>query len=213
MARSKKGAATRERVYRVALALLRKHGYERTTMRAIADAAGLSLGAAYHYFRSKDAIVMAYYEQSQREQEARARDAIAAAGPAFAARLEAALHAIAGVWVADRKLLGILFAAVSEPRHPLSPFSPKTARIRDRSLALFEELVPDGAPAERRFLARQLWLAHFTVLLAVLFDRSPRQAQTRRFASDLATGIARAWPMVRVPQVHAFLQRVDALFG
>ena len=34
-------------------------------MRDIAKAAGLSLGAAYYYFPSKEALVFAYYEQNQ----------------------------------------------------------------------------------------------------------------------------------------------------
>lgn len=213
MARSDKGAATREHVYGVALALLRKRGYERTTMRAIADAAGLSLGAAYHYFRSKDAIVLAYYEQAQRAQEARVREVLAAAGPDFAERLDTVLQAMLDIWIADRKLLGVLFGAVSEPRHPLSPFSPKTARIRDRNIALFEELLAAEPPGDRRFLARQLWLMHFGVLLALLHDRSARHVETRRLAKDLAVCIARAWPLMRSPAVHGVLSRVDRLFA
>src|SRR5262245_46181790 len=83
-----KGARTREHLYRTALAVLRKRGYDRATMREIAQAAGVSLGAAYHYFPSKDAIVMAYYRESQavHEQALHARTPMSAS---FAERLDA----------------------------------------------------------------------------------------------------------------------------
>jgi len=48
-----KGEQTRALILNTALDLLRERGYERTTMRAIANQAGVSLGNAYHYFGSK----------------------------------------------------------------------------------------------------------------------------------------------------------------
>ena len=51
---------TRRQVLDTALALFRKRGFEQTTMRDVAEAAGLSLGAAYYYFKSKEALVGAY---------------------------------------------------------------------------------------------------------------------------------------------------------
>ena len=50
-----------------ALALFRERGFEETTIRDIASRAGLSLGAAYYYFKSKEALVAAYYGFVQRE--------------------------------------------------------------------------------------------------------------------------------------------------
>ena len=60
-----KGADTQARIFDAALALFRTRGFEATTMRDVAEAAELSLGAAYHYFSSKEAIVLAYYTRVQ----------------------------------------------------------------------------------------------------------------------------------------------------
>src|SRR6478672_13238608 len=65
----KKSDATRRHLLDRALVLFQQRGVEATTMRDIAKAAGLSLGAAYYYFPSKDALVFAYYEDNQREME------------------------------------------------------------------------------------------------------------------------------------------------
>src|SRR4051812_40550459 len=51
-----KGDLTRERIFTVALNLFREKGFEGTTMREVAAAANMSLGAAYYYFASKEAI-------------------------------------------------------------------------------------------------------------------------------------------------------------
>ncbi len=47
--------------------LFRESGYDATTMRAIADEAGVSLGSAYYYFSGKEELVQAFYDQIQVE--------------------------------------------------------------------------------------------------------------------------------------------------
>src|SRR5947208_15656291 len=58
-----KGEQTKSLILNTALDLLRERGYERTTMRAIAEKAGVSLGNAYHYFGSKDHLIQAFYHR------------------------------------------------------------------------------------------------------------------------------------------------------
>jgi len=53
-----------------ALDVFRERGFERARMREIASAAGVATGAAYYYFDSKEALVMAFYEQAQEEMRA-----------------------------------------------------------------------------------------------------------------------------------------------
>src|ERR687887_113352 len=82
---------TRRLILDTALALFRERGFEETTIRDIANRAGLSLGAAYYYFKSKEAIVGAYYDYVQREHQERARAAFADASDLHQ-RLRAAFH-------------------------------------------------------------------------------------------------------------------------
>src|SRR5215469_5023121 len=56
---------TRRRIYEAALKLFREQGFEQTTMRDIAAKAGVALGGAYYYFSSKEAIVLAFYQDMQ----------------------------------------------------------------------------------------------------------------------------------------------------
>jgi AcrR family transcriptional regulator len=62
-----KSEATRQRILSAALRVFRERGFDAATMREIAAEAGVAVGAAYYYFDSKDAIVMAFYQQAQQE--------------------------------------------------------------------------------------------------------------------------------------------------
>src|SRR5437016_1793666 len=133
--RPKKSEETRRRVLDAALALFRKRGFDATTMRDVAAACGLSLGAAYYYFRSKDDIVLAWYQRTQDEHRARARAAFEESLYSLRDRLGAVLHAKLDAVEGERRLLGVLFRAAGDPEHPLSVFAPATGKLRAQSIA------------------------------------------------------------------------------
>jgi len=55
--RERERAATRQKILNAARRMLVDHGYEGTTMRAIAAKIGYTPTAIYHYFKDKDALV------------------------------------------------------------------------------------------------------------------------------------------------------------
>ena len=54
--RTAKAEQTRAGIVDAAMRLFRENGYDATTMRAIADEAGVSLGSAYYYFSGKEEL-------------------------------------------------------------------------------------------------------------------------------------------------------------
>jgi AcrR family transcriptional regulator len=176
----KKSEETRARILEAALAIFRERGFSQATMREIAASAGVAVGAAYYYFDSKDAIVMAFYERSQAEM-----------GPAIEAQLalcktlEARLRCVIGhkfeYFAPNRKLLSAQ-SAHSDPHHPLSPFSEQTAPIRQADAAHFERAVIESkVKLPRRiapYLPRLLWLYQMGLILFWVYDDSPQQRRT-----------------------------------
>jgi AcrR family transcriptional regulator len=71
-------ADSRSRIVAHALRLFAEHGYDRTTIKMIADSAGISQGLIYAHFASKEELLVAIFEQSMRDIEA----SFAAAGDA-----------------------------------------------------------------------------------------------------------------------------------
>ncbi|HET7802283.1 MAG TPA: helix-turn-helix domain-containing protein, partial [Humibacillus xanthopallidus] len=51
-----KGVAKREEILDAALAVIARNGYQRTSVRDIAEAVGLSQAGLLHYFSSKEAL-------------------------------------------------------------------------------------------------------------------------------------------------------------
>jgi AcrR family transcriptional regulator len=179
---TKKSEETRTRILEAALALFRKRGFEKTTMREIAQESGVALGAAYYYFDSKDALVMGFYERAQRDLEPLLEEALAATH-GLEERLRAAIDVKFKYFAPNRKLMGALSTHI-DPQHPLSPFSAETRDIRERDMGFLAAAVegskvriPDDLKAH---LPRVLWLYQMGLLLFWVYDASPGQRRTRQ---------------------------------
>jgi AcrR family transcriptional regulator len=175
-----KSEATKQKILEAALKLFRKRGFERTTMRDVAKAAGVALGAAYYYFPSKDALVLAYYDGTQDAHGAVAREAMKDA-PALDARLRIVLHTKIDTIEKDRKLLSALFRSVGDPSSELSIFSTQAKRVRDESIALFHEAFAlEELPQElKTTLALAMWSLSMGLVLFFIHDESPKHEKTR----------------------------------
>lgn len=177
---TRKSETTRAHILQAALGVFRERGFQAATMREIAAAAGVAVGAAYYYFDSKDALVMAFYEQSQDEM-APALDGILASSRTFDARLRGIIGQKFEYFAPNRALVGALSTHI-DPEHPLSPFGAATAPIRDRDVSFFVRAVKESGiklpPSIQPYLPRLLWLYQMGLLLFWVYDRSPRQAHT-----------------------------------
>ena len=76
-----------------AAGLFLEHGYDNVSLNDLIAAAGVSKGAFYHWFPSKDALVATLAERSAREGFAAVQDAIAGCDGDALARLNAVLQA------------------------------------------------------------------------------------------------------------------------
>lgn len=195
-----RGEETRARIVACALGRFRKKGLGETTMRDIAEDAGVALGAAYYYFPSKDAIVMTYYEQTQRVCAERAREAFAKTTD-VRERLGAAIHTKLDVLARDRKLLSALFETLADPAGDLSVFGRAARDVREDSIRIFDEAIataPEAAaidPSTRRVLALALWSLHMGLMLYFIRDGSPRAEKTRQLADRSLDFVCRLLPV------------------
>jgi AcrR family transcriptional regulator len=178
-----KGEQTRELILHSALDLLAEHGYEKTTMRAIASRAGVSLGNAYHYFGSKEHLIQAFYQRTHEEHLAATRPQLEHQSN-FRARLLAVMKLKISTLEPYHEFAGVLFKTAADPHSPLNPFAHESAPVRRESIKLFEELVattkariPSDLRGELPYL---LWLYHMGVILFWIHDSSPKRARTYR---------------------------------
>lgn len=186
------GEQTRELIFQKALELFRERGFENATMRDIARAAKVATGAAYYYFPSKEAIVLAYYDRVQSLHSARVRAELAGQ-EGLRERLGVVLHTKLETLKDDRMFLGTLFRYTGEAGHPLSVFGKGTEAQRKQSAELFR-LAMEGADISeelKELLPWAMWLLHLGMILFFTHDESRGQGKSHKLVDsvlDLVTG-------------------------
>jgi AcrR family transcriptional regulator len=178
-----KGEQTRTQIFESALKLFREKGFDCTTMQDIAAHAQVVKSAAYYYFPGKEAIIQAYYERVQAEQE-RLCEEVFAHSKHLKVRLATAMHSKFELAKNDRKLLGVVFRYTGEPEHPLSCLGRGTAEIRRRSTQVFRNAITaEKLPRDlQELLPVALWALQMGLLVMFLYDSSEDQRRTRRLA-------------------------------
>jgi AcrR family transcriptional regulator len=165
--------ATRRRILDAAVQMFRGRGFEATTTRDIADAAGIATGTLFNYFPSKEAIVISL-----------ATDAIAKARANFApdsaeASLEEQLFAFIIAELRQLKPLRKFITPLLETA--LSPLSVShradaNGSLRTDHLETVANLVRQHCAVEPPEVALQMYWTLYTGALAFWAgDKSPKQ--------------------------------------
>lgn len=204
-----KSEATRRRLLERALGLFQKRGVDATTMRDIAKAAGMSLGAAYYYFPSKEALVFAYYEDNQREMEQLA----AGATGTLRERLGVIFHGKLETIRPHRKMLAAIVQRLIDPGDPLGAFSKQSRDVRQRAIAVIEHALADIPADVRPLAAHALWLMMMAMMLVYINDDSPGEQRTHGLVDDALDMIVAMLPMLGTPMGKAIVDRVTASLG
>ncbi len=182
MTKTSKGEQTRTRILEAALSLFMERGFEATTMRAVAEEAGVSLGNAYYYFESKEELVQAFYERSHAEHLAAATPRLADEKD-FRKRLLATLHAKIDTSEPYHRFSGVLFRSAADPHSPLNPFSEASRAVREEAIAFMGDLIDRSSlkpPTDLRAeLPQLLWLYEMGIILFWIFDTSRERRRTR----------------------------------
>lgn len=211
-ASTSKGEQTRELIFATALELFRDRGFDATTMQDVAAAARVAKSAAYYYFPSKEALVAAYYDRIQTQQEQICAELFASTDD-LKKRLHAALLTKFDLAQNDRKLLGIIFRYAGEPAHPLSCLGPATADFRIRAMRTFAEaLAPHGKsqlPRDlQQLLPLALWSLQMGLLVLFIYDNSPGQKRTRSLATGSLDLTLRLLTLAKLPVLKPVRTRV-----
>jgi len=201
-----KGEDTRQRIIERALALFESRGYEATTLRDIADAAGVSIGLTYRYFDRKEELALALYERLSEEVERRVKLPEGSIGERWAA-LERMRFKVLGP---HRRTLLALVQAAFDPESDLGVLSPATSPVRERWQHLHRSVVEGAAmkvPADE--LARLLYAVDLMLVVYWMQDRTPSTRATRDVIDRLAKLIDLA---VALPGISGAITQLAASF-
>ncbi|MFS0704064.1 TetR family transcriptional regulator [Cellulomonas sp. 179-A 9B4 NHS] len=206
---------TRELIRATALRLFAERGYDATTMRLVAQEAGVAVGNAYHHVASKDVLVQELYLEVNRTHVAVARERLQPGD--LGERLRTTWHAALDVFAPFHRFGAESIGAAVRPGSPASPFSPASAPSAELARGLLADVV-DGAtprvPADLRDdLVAALWLAHLGVTAAWVHDPTPDARRTRELVDAAAPLVSRLVRLARLPVAHGVAGDVLALVG
>ena len=209
-----RGEQSRAAIFEAALALFIERGYEATTMRVIADRAGVSLGSSYHYFPSKEHLVLEFYRHTHELH-------LAAIGPLLdrerdlASRLRGVMRAVVVTCEPFHEFAGAIFSTVANPASPLNPFGSESKALRDEVIALYAEVVTGSdtriAPDIMAELPTLLWLYQMGILYFWIWDRSPGRLRTLDVIDQTTDLIVRLLGLANLPVLKAPRKRTLAL--
>lgn len=181
--KSQKSDQTREHIYESAMELFRAQGYDKTTMRQIADKAKVATGAAYYYFGSKDEIVLRFYRELHAGDQAFVEGARFQEIKDLQERLKLLITHKLDQLQAHRHFLAGVFRNANDPGSAISPFSDTTRDIREGNIAHIQIAIQGSdAKVDKRlqdYLPRLLWFYQMGIILFWFYDRSAGQAKTR----------------------------------
>jgi AcrR family transcriptional regulator len=179
-----KAQITERKILDAALNLFRTKGFEETTMRDIASAAGVATGATYYYYPSKDAIVLAFYQRSCIEMQSRIEEAVAQAPGNLEDCLKALIHAKLLYFAPYRGVFRALLKNGADPAHPLSPFAQTNKSVRDTDVAWFGKILSERGTRVPKDLEPHLpdvlWMFQMGVIYFWITDDSHGQRRTDR---------------------------------
>lgn len=209
-----KSEQTRTLILETALRLFAERGYDKTTMRAIAQEAGVSTGNAYYYFSSKEHLVQGFYDRIAGEHAAAVRPVLADEAE-LADRIRGVLLAWLDVAEPYHRFAAQFFKNAADPESPLSPFSDESVAAREAAISIHRETLAGSGtksdPELAPLLPELLWLMQMGLVLFWVYDRSPGAERSRRLVERTAPIAARAIGLSRFRVLRPLVRQVHAL--
>jgi AcrR family transcriptional regulator len=212
--KTRRGESSRAAILGAALELFQERGYEATTMRAIADGVGVSLGSSYHYFPTKEHLVLEFYRHTH-ELHAAAIAPLLARERDFATRLRGTIRAVVVTCEPFHDFAGSIFSTVANPASPLNPFGAAARPLRDEVVALYAEVVNGSdarIPADiAAMLPLVLWLYQMGILYFWIFDQSPGRLRTLEVIDETTDLIVKLLSLANLPLLRGSRRRILGL--
>lgn len=214
--KSEKSEQTRALILETAMRLFQERGYDKTTMRAIAQEAGVSVGNAYYYFAGKEHLIQGFYDRIAAEHQAAVRGVLEAESD-FEARFAGVLRTWLDVAAPYHEFAVQFFKNAADPDSPLSPFSQESEHAREEAISVHREVLRGAAktkvPEELRdALPELMWLAQMGLVLYWIFDRTPGRERSYRLAERGARITARGVSLARFRVLRPLVREVHELF-
>jgi len=204
-----KAKQTRETILKTAIHLFVEKGYDDTTMRDIAAAAGCSLGLAYRYYPSKGHLVHTLYDQIAQEFE----DHVENLPPGtLAERFDAAMRLKFELLMPYRAAFGAIIGVILSPDSGVAVLGEEAKETRSFAVRSFAKLVMGSKDAPKQPQLDQMtdlfYAGHLLMLLFWTTDRTEGTKATFDLLAVTKDVLSFVRPILLIPQVAKMLTRI-----
>lgn len=214
MTKLTRGEQTKSTIIEAALGLFEEVGFDATTMRSVAQRAGVSVGNAYYYFDSKDELIQGFYDQAAERHLAISVERLHGVTD-LAQRIHLHLVSWFEIMIDYHEFAASFFRTAADPTSPLSPFSKESEPARTAALSRWRDVVEgsdiDIPEAVRTELPDVLWLYQMGLVMFWVHDRSTNQIATRMMTARSVPLVVKALGLVDLPELRAIIDDVIAL--
>ena len=180
-------------------------------MRGIAERAGVSLGSSYHYFPSKEHLVLEFYRHTHVLHVA-AISPLLTREKDLAARLRGTVRGVVITCEPFHAVAGSIFSTVVDPSSPVNPFGPASKPLRDEVIELYAEVIKGSDARIPADIAEQLplmlWLYQMAILYFWVWDKSPGRLRTLEVIDETTELIVRLISLANLPVLRGSRKRV-----
>jgi AcrR family transcriptional regulator len=183
---------TRERIQEIALELFAEQGYEKTSLREIAERLGVTKAALYYHFKSKEDIVRSFVEDYRAELEQLI--AWGASQPRTAESRAEILGRYAGIVNGQLAVIHFMEQNQAAMHSLMSDSGARKKMFRDQFMSLCDLLAPPGGALADRVRA---------ITAVITIGMSPlilqREAASPEELHDAVLGVARELADAKAP--------------
>lgn len=180
-------------------------------MRGIADRAGVSLGSSYHYFPSKEHLVLEFYQHTHVLHTA-AIAPLLAREKDLATRLRGTVRAVVITCEPFHGVAGSIFSTVVDPSSPVNPFGDASKPLRDEVIEMYAQVVRGSDARIPADIAEQLplmlWLYQMAILYFWVWDRSMGRLRTLDVIDETTDLIVKLIGLANLPVLRGSRKRV-----
>ena len=206
-----KSERTRALIREVALRSFRERGYDATTIRLIADEAGISVGTTNYHFASKNDLVQELYLDVQLAHREAVMPLLATTDD-LVGRLGLVFRTGLAELEPYHRFAPEFLSAAMSPRSSVNPLSEESTPSREVVVGVFRAAVTGAKktlPAEfEEALPSALMIAHLLLALFWVYDSSPERARTHRLLDGGLRVLRLSLPLLRIRALRAPLREL-----
>jgi AcrR family transcriptional regulator len=213
---TQKATETRQRILESALVLFKEKGFAQTSMRDIAERASVAVGASYYYYRTKEELVLAFYEKLI-GLDLIILEQLKSQTKSFEERFSKYCTYKVDQLAEYRSFIKVIAKASADGHDPICAFGAGTKPVRDHTIEVMRQLAEGSDLAIAQDLEEckplLLWGIHLSLIFFWMNDRNDTETRTHKLISLSSFLIPKLFKLSLLPLTGTLRQKTKEMIS